>query len=224
MKKRGGFYMVQTVKRWILLLVGLSIMAFGVGFSIQGNLGTSPISSLPYVTGQISGLTVGNTTIILHCILILGQFLLLRRNFKIISLLQLPIAIFFGYMCDFALWVEQGVTAGNYLMRWVLCAIGIVLVAIGVSCEVVAGVMQLAGEAFVLTICQVFHTPFGRTKVGFDVSLVVIASILSFVFLHGLYGVREGTVAAALLVGTISKQINPHLKKAVEKIGIADPA
>lgn len=216
--------MAQTVKRWVLLLVGLSIMAFGVGFSIQANLGTSPISSLPYVTGQMSGLTVGNTTIILHCVLIFGQFVLLRKNFKLIRLLQLPIAFFFGYMCDFALWVESGVSAGNYLMQWVLCAIGIVLVAIGVSCEVVAGVMQLAGEAFVLTICQVFHTPFGRTKVGFDVSLVLISVILSLLFLHGLYGVREGTVAAALLVGTISKQINPHLKKAAEKIGIVDEA
>ena len=212
--------MAQTVKRWILLLAGLSVMAFGVGFSIQANLGTSPISSLPYVTGQMSGLTVGNTTIILHCVLILGQFLLLRKNFKIISLLQLPIAVFFGYMCDFALWVEQGVSAGNYFMQWVLCAIGIVLVAVGVSCEVVAGVMQLAGEAFVLTVCQVFHTPFGRTKVGFDVTLVVISAILSLLFLHGLYGVREGTVAAALLVGTISKQINPRLTKAAEKLGI----
>lgn len=213
--------MVQTVKKWILLLVGLSIMAFGVGFSIQASLGTSPISSLPYVTGQMTGLTVGNTTIILHCVLILGQFLLLRKDFKLISLLQLPIAIFFGYMCDFALWIERGITTSSYLLRWVLCVIGILLVAIGVSCEVVAGVMQLAGEAFVLTICQVFHTPFGRTKVGFDVSLVVISAVLSLIFLHGLYGVREGTVAAALLVGTISKQINPHLQNAAKKLGIA---
>lgn len=72
---------IKSIKRWILLIVGLLIMAFGVGFSIKGNLGTSPISSLPYVTGQISGLTVGTTTIIMHCVLILLQILILRKKY-----------------------------------------------------------------------------------------------------------------------------------------------
>ena len=45
-------------------------------------------------------------------------------------------------------------------------------------------------------------------KVIVDVSLVVIAVALSFGFLHGLQGVREGTLAAALLVGLLAKQIN----------------
>ena len=44
-------------------------------------------------------------------------------------------------------------------------------------------------------------------KVGFDVTLVVIACLLSLVFTGRLQGIREGTVAAAILVGLISKQI-----------------
>ena len=39
---------VSLIKRYILLLAGLTVMAFGVAFSIKGNLGTSPISSVPY--------------------------------------------------------------------------------------------------------------------------------------------------------------------------------
>ena len=68
-------------------MTGLLIMAFGVGFSIKGNLGTSPISSLPYVTGQISGLTVGTTTIVMHCVLILLQILILRKRYEWVQLL-----------------------------------------------------------------------------------------------------------------------------------------
>lgn len=44
-------------------------------------------------------------------------------------------------------------------------------------------------------------------KVGFDVTLVVIACILSVVFTGHLQGVREGTVAAAVMVGLIAKQL-----------------
>ena len=97
-------------------------------------------------------------------------------------------------------------------------AAGIVLVAVGVSFEVTANVVVLAGEGVVLAICQVCPIKFGTMKVIFDVSLVVIASALSLVFLNRLEGVREGTVAAALFVGTISRQLNKPLGKLGEKI------
>jgi len=42
-------------------------------------------------------------------------------------------------------------------------------------------------------------------KVAFDVSLVVVSVVLGLAFLGGVEGVREGTVAAALLVGTIAR-------------------
>lgn len=103
-------------------------------------------------------------------------------------------------------------------MQWVFCVIGIVLVAVGVSFEVTANVVVLAGEGVVLAICQVCPIKFGTMKVIFDVSLVVIASALSLVFLNRLEGVREGTVAAALFVGTISRQLNKPLGKLGEKI------
>ncbi len=74
---------------------------------------------------------------------------------------------------------------------------GVVLVAVGVALEVIAGVVTLAGEGFILAVCQVTAIPFGNMKVGFDLTLVAISVVLSLGFLHGLYGVREGTVAAA---------------------------
>lgn len=41
-------------RAYLLLAAGLMITAFGIGFSIQGGLGTSPISSLPYVVSLIT--------------------------------------------------------------------------------------------------------------------------------------------------------------------------
>ncbi|MCC8140605.1 MAG: DUF6198 family protein [Lachnospiraceae bacterium] len=206
------------MKRYLFLIVGLFIMAFGVAFSIKAGLGTSPISSVPYVLSEATPLTVGNITILMHCIFVLLQILILRRKFQPVQLLQLAVAVIFGYMTDFAVWVLSPLTCSGYAMQWVFCLIGIALVATGVSFEVTAHVVTLAGEGLVLAICQVAPVKFGTMKVSFDVSLVVIACILSFVFLHGLYGVREGTVMAAIFVGTISRQINKPLGKLGEKI------
>ena len=205
---------IYILKRYLLLLVGLSIMAFGVAFSIKASLGTSPISSVPYVTSLFTPLTVGTATITMHCVFILLQILILRKNYHPIQLMQLPVAFFFGYLTDFGVWAVQGITCNTYWQQWIVCIIGILLVAVGVSFEVKAGVVVLAGEGVVLAICRVLpKVKFGYMKVGFDVTLVVIACILSIVFTGRLQGVREGTVAAALLVGLIAKQLGKLLAR-----------
>lgn len=203
---------VYIAKRYLLLFAGLSIMAFGVAFSIKASLGTSPISSVPYVVSLFAPLTVGTATIVMHCVFILLQILILRRNYHPIQLMQLPVAVFFGYLTDFGVWAVRGIHCSTYWQQWIVCLIGILLVAAGVSLEVKAGVVVLAGEGVVLAICKVLpKIKFGYMKVGVDVTLVVIACILSFTFTGHLQGVREGTVAAALLVGLIAKQIGKLL-------------
>ena len=205
---------IYILKRYLLLLIGLSIMAFGVAFSIKASLGTSPISSVPYVVSLFTPLTVGTATITMHGVFILLQILILRKNYHPIQLMQLPVAFFFGYLTDFGVWAVQGITCNTYWQQWIVCIIGILLVAVGVSFEVKAGVVVLAGEGVVLAICRVLpKVKFGYMKVGFDVTLVVIACILSIVFTGRLQGVREGTVAAALLVGLIAKQLGKLLAR-----------
>ena len=205
---------VYIIKRYLLLLAGLAVMAFGVAFSIKASLGTSPISSVPYVVSLFTPLTVGTATITMHCVFILLQILILRKNYHPIQLMQLPVAFFFGYLTDFGVWAVQGITCNTYWQQWIICLIGILLVSVGVSLEVKAGVVVLAGEGVVLAVCKVLpKVKFGYMKVGFDVTLVVIACILSIVFTGRLQGVREGTVAAALLVGLIAKQLGKLLAR-----------
>lgn len=209
----------ELIKRYVFLCIGLIIMSFGIGFSIKAGLGTSPISSLPYVGSLLIPITVGQLTIIMHCVFILLQILILRRKYHIVQLMQLPVAFLFGYLTDFALELMKNVTYSGYVSQWELCIAGIILVGIGVSIEVTANVVTLAGEGIILAICEVVPVKFGNMKIIFDVSLVTISCILSLCFLGRLEGVREGTIAAAILVGLIAKVINKPMKK-IEKVFI----
>ncbi|MGE4536563.1 MAG: YitT family protein [Desulfovibrio sp.] len=198
----------ELARRYLFLLVGLFILSIGVAFSIKCNLGTSPISSPPYVISLFSPLTVGNITIIMHCIFVAMQIAIYRKNFRLQQLLQIPIGFIFGYLIDFSLWITSPITADNYFARCILCIIGILLVGIGVGVEVLSRVAILAGDGLVLAI---YHGVlkdklyFRRVKIFFDTSLVLIACIISLIFLHKLAGVREGTVAAALFVGAVAR-------------------
>ena len=202
-----------------LLCLGLATMAFGVAFSINAELGTSPVSSIPYVTSEISGLSVGTTTIIVNTIIVLLQIVVLRRRFKLIRLLQIPVCVVFGLLIDVAGLCIEAVVPDNYFMQWLLCVCGIVLVAVGVAFEMSAGVLTLAGEGLVQALCTVLpKVKFGYMKVMVDVSFVVIAVVLSLISLHELQGVREGTVAAAIFVGLIAKFLNRFISPVANKL------
>ena len=202
----------ELVRRWLFLAVSLLIMALGVACSIQASLGTSPISSLPYVLSQIAPLSVGVTTILMNAVLVLIQIFILRRRYDPVQLLQLPVAVVFGCLTDLALWVVSFLQPAAYWQQWLLCLVGIALVGVGVSCEVTAGVVTMAGEGVVLAVCQVAPIKFGTMKVLFDVSLVAISCVLSLLFLGRIVGVREGTLAAALLVGQVARRMNRTLE------------
>ena len=183
-------------------------MAFGVAFSIKAGLGTSPISSVPYVTSEISGLSVGTTTIIMNFIFVLMQIAILRKQYDWFQLLQFPAAILFGTAIDLAQRIIHPIMCSSYFQQWIFCILGIFLIAFGVSLEVNADLVTTPGEGVVLSICKITPIKFGNMKMIFDIILVCISIVLSFLFLGELSGVREGTIAAAVFVGQITKQTN----------------
>ncbi len=196
---------MEKFKRYIIFLIGLFINSLGVSFVTKASLGTSPISAIPYVLSLNFPLTLGNFTIIFSILLILLQLLILRRNFKLEHILQIPISIVFGYFIDLTMILLGFINPQFYIAKIIYLIIGCIILGFGVYLEVLANVAMLPGESFVRAVSTTWKTEFGITKVAFDVSMTVIAGILSLIFAHKLEGVREGTIIAALLVGFIAR-------------------
>lgn len=209
----------ENIFRYTVLVAGLVVMAFGVSFSIRADYGTSPISSLPYVLSLcMSQFTVGQLTIMMHIVMIALQIILLGRKYSCIQLMQLPVGIVFGYIIDISMFITQNMETDSPMPRIFMCAAGIVLVGAGVSMEVSAKAVPLAGEGLILAICQRWPVRFGRTKVFFDVTLVVLAVLIGLSVLGRPEGVGAGTVAAALLVGYVAKKCNRYIIPAVDRM------
>ncbi|WP_295296179.1 DUF6198 family protein [uncultured Brachyspira sp.] len=207
----------RFIERCIILVIGLATMSLGIAFSIKAALGTSPISSVPYVASSISGLSVGVTTIIINLVFILIQILLLRKKYDLFQLFQIPALILFGLMIDFSGYLIKDITYTNYIQQWALCILGIILLGLGVSIEVMAKLVTTPGEGVVLAICKIFPFKFGNTKMAFYTLLVIIAVVTVLSFLGHLEGVREGTIAGAVFVGLLTKQFSKPLKALEEK-------
>ena len=203
---------MNKLKRYLLFLIGLFVNALGVSLVTKASLGTSPISSIPYVLSLNYPFTLGNFTIFFSIFLILLQILILRRNFKMENILQIPVSIAFGYFIDLTMYLFFWVNPQNYLVKIIALLAGCFVLGFGVYLEVVADVVMLPGESFVRAIVQTWNTNFGATKIIFDTSMAVIAGTLSFLFFGKLDGVREGTIIAALLVGFIARLLGKKLE------------
>lgn len=201
----------ETVKRYLFFIFGLFLMAVGVALSTRSNLGTSPISAVPYVLSLGLPMTIGQFTFLMNLLFIAFQILLLRKQFKWIQLLQIVVAIIFGFFTDFTMGLFSWINVTSYPAQLGLFVLSCVILALGVSMEVTADVVMMAGEGVVSAISIVTKKGFGKLKVSFDSALVICSCIFSFILFHKLNGVREGTVLAALLVGTIVRFINKRL-------------
>lgn len=210
----------ELIKRYIFLLVGLFVNGLGVSFITKAGLGTSPITSIPYTLSLGFTPTVGMFTLVFNIFLVILQVILLRRNFQLQNLLQLPIIALFSFFIDLTMSLLGFMQPETYAMKVVSLIVGCLILGFGVFMEMVANVAMLPGEATVRAVSDVFSTDFGKTKIAFDSSMTVIAAIMSFIMFKHLDGVREGTIVAAILVGFVARLFKKYIG-GIEKILIS---
>lgn len=209
----------ELFKRYILLIVGLFFSAFGVALTKYAELGVSPISSVANIASlKFTALSLGNWLIIWNCLLIIGQAVILRKDFKIIQLLQIPVSFLFGYFTDLGMKCVSYLPLSNYFSRLCFIIAGVIVLAFGISLSVIADVIMNSGEAFVKAVSDKCKKPFGNMKITFDVCCVILSVILSLIFFHGkIEGTREGTIISALLTGAVVKFFSSVLSKPLNK-------
>ncbi|MGE0076394.1 MAG: DUF6198 family protein [Bacteroidales bacterium] len=191
--------------------VGLFVMAFGVALSVKASMGVSPISCIPYVYSFKAPYTLGELTIVFNILLIIVQIGILRKKYRIVQLVQLPVVFCFGVFIDMSLNIVSHIDVLNYAWQAFWCLLSCIVIAFGVFLEVKANITYLPGEGVALAIAETFNKEFGKAKIGVDSSMVILGIISSFVFLHKLQGIREGTIAAAILVGFIVRFYSKRL-------------
>lgn len=210
----------EITKRYILFVISLFFAALGVAITKHGELGVSPISSVANVLScKYTNLSLGTWLIIWNCVLIVGQIVLLRKNFEPVQLLQIPLSFLFGYFTNFGMWCVSFIPASNYIVRLILVLCGIIILGFGISLSVIANVIMNSEEAFVKAVSDKMNKNFGSIKIGFDVICVIIAVALSLIFFHGkIIGTKEGTILSALLTGAVVKIFTSVMKAPLENI------
>ena len=185
-------------------IFGLFILSFGAAFALNARLGISPVNSLPFVISIILGMEPGIVLAWTFVAFIVLQIIILRRDFELKNLAQIIFSFMFGYFVDFAIFLVGDFTLPTYFGQLAMTGLSILAISLGLSIYMEARLIGMSPEGLVWAIVsKVPNGTFPRVKIFFDVTLVSTAIILSLIFMGGLYGVREGTVISALLIGRL---------------------
>ena len=209
----------DLTKRYALFLIGLFIASMGVAFSTKAGLGTSPVASVPYSVSLVSKLlTFGGWLNLQRVIQIITQVAVLRGkcNYGEIAV-QTVLAFVYGYLTNLSVWLIRGISVTSYPMQLVFMLLGCVILALGIWIQFKGGVAMLPGEAMNRAISKVSGKRYENIKIFFDIFYIAVSAVICLVFLGRLEGVREGSIVAALAVGSIITLFNRAFDRLTKK-------
>lgn len=209
---------MKIAKKVFIYIIGLFFLATGVTLSIKSQLGISPVNSVPYVVSIITGFDLGRLVMIYFSLFVVGQLIILRKNFNPIYVIQVGFLIIFGYFVNFTNYLLSFQTPDNYILQLTILLISIVSLALGLVLYLRADIMPMPAEGFIIALQKLIDKEFHKIKYTVDTLLVVMSAVLSFIFLGELDGVREGTLIAALLIGRTMGIIEKVFKKQVKAL------
>ncbi|MDE5788698.1 MAG: cytidylate kinase family protein [Bacteroidaceae bacterium] len=206
----------EKIRRYAVFFVALFIMSFGVSLVTRSLMGTSPISSVPYVLSLNTALSMGTYIIILNAVLIAAQLLMLGRDGikenRVELLMQIPVTLLFGVFIDITMAILSSWHPEVYHLRFLSCVVGCLVMGLGIALEVVADVCMNSGEYVLRIASRKLNKEFGTLKIMFDLSLVLLALGCSWLIAGRIDGVREGTLIVAVLTGPVVRFLRPRLK------------
>lgn len=212
--------MISFLWQHILLIASLFIMTSGVALCVRSNLGSSVISTIPFVftlAGEESmapDWTIGQYTYAMNFLLVGTQILTLRSRFQPVQLFQLVIGFLFGFLLDVNMELTAPLQTTDLTMRCLEQIIGCTILGIGIAFEIRCGSVTMPGEGMPAALTRVSSLPFAKAKILIDILLVAIAVVCGYLFfgrwLWNVVGI--GTLFAMIYVGYVVKLLAPRLE------------
>jgi hypothetical protein len=207
-------------KRITSLIIGTCFISFGIAIMSKAAIGMSPISSFPYVMSLVfTKLSLGEWVLIWNAFFAVLQIPVMGRQYKLYLLTQIPLAFLLGYCTDFAKYLIRGISANSYMTSAVFVILGTMATALGVYMTVNAKLIMNGPEAFLRAVSDRTHIKFGTLKSAFDIGNMLLAAISSGLIFHQIYGVREGTVFAAIFTGVFVNIYTRIIQRVKEQAG-----
>lgn len=193
----------MNIKKFIILVICVIFVAVSQTLSLKANIGVSACwDSVSLNVYELLGIKVGTVSIILNCLFIFIQFMIQKKDFRLIKLLQVPLVILSGSIVNLMYYEIFTFEVNSYAFRIVLLLLSFIGLAVFVGAMTILDIITMPLEAVCYAIENKYGISFSKLRMSADVICITVSLILSFVFNLSLK-VREGTVIGFFLVGPL---------------------
>ncbi len=146
--------------RLFTMLFAQALIALAIGLSRATGLGTSTISCIPAVLSYLSPVTIGTWTLGMNLIFVVVQIVLLRRYFKPVQLLSIPLVAVFSAMIDFFVPLCELIPMSNYAASLAVSVLSCLVMALGGWIQAKCALIMVPGDGVVPAMSVAFRAVF----------------------------------------------------------------
>lgn len=208
--------MSKNTKRYLLVILGFMITGTGAAITMKANVGVGAWDALAKSTNDLTGIAVGTAGMFFNCSCVIGQICILRKNFKLIQFLQIPLSILLGTIINFVLYYLLVFPFDSFIGGCFLYLLGSTFAALGVSLVMLLDEVTFALEGFCMALTKVIPFKFASIRQAVDVICIILIIIAKFA-LNLPWSIGVGTIIGMLtfgpMLGIFMKLFKPVLKK-----------
>lgn len=207
----------QSVCRIVIYLLGLLLVCTGISLSTKTGLGISTVTAPSFAISEAFGINISIPIFTLYALMIIAQFIIRGKNYRLRDLLQFPVAI---AQSSFVGWFNEQITI-HFDLLWqnlLLMVAGVVLTGIGIAMMVDMQIVPNPPDGLTDSISSVTGKDIGLIKNFEDACCVAVAIFIDLVFSGKLISVGVGTVFAMIFLGRTVYVFNRFFKVKVQKL------
>ena len=210
--------MKKQICRGSIYALGMFILAIGVTLSTRTNLGSSPITSVPYCLSYVMDWKIGDATLLVYSSFVVVEVVchikMKERLMVVKDILQVPVCLIFTrFMNLFASMIPN--MTSPFRLQLACQLLAIVLIGIGMVLALNVRLIPNPSDGIIQTLADFTGKKLGTVKNIADAICVTITLITGYLCTGKIICVGIGTIMAMLLVGRVVALGNMLLKEKI---------
>jgi uncharacterized protein len=213
---------VLFIKKSLFTAFFIIVAATGVALGLKAAVGVGAWDAFSQATSTVIGIKVGTFSMMMNLSCVLVQLVILKKDFKLISFLQIFMAILLGFFVNIVFYeVLASVIIDSYLINMAIYMSSLLVIIMAVALIMSINFLSFPLEAACMAIATKTRLKFGTIRQLVDVFSIIGALLIAISFQNPI-PIREGTVIGMLLFGPLIAWFIPRFQPLVKKLGLVD--
>jgi len=217
--------MKKHIYRGSIYALGMFLLAIGVTLSTRTNLGSSPITSVPYCLSYILEWKIGDATLLVYSTFVIVELYchlkMKQKRTMVMDVLQIPVCTLFTRIMNLIAGLVPSMT-GPFWRQMISQLIAILFIGVGMVLALNVRLIPNPADGIIQTLADFTGKKMGMVKNIADAICVTITLITGYLCTGRIVCVGIGTIMAMILVGRVVALGNKLLQRKIQHVSGID--